>query len=261
MRSGSRSRTAAEGKGTKKAPTRGRRAAADADQSPISRREALIAGFGGLAVAGVAIDLSGRSGEEQVEAEPTALPTVVAGATRIDEDLRPGQKGSPDAPVTLLDFSSYTCGHCARFAIDTEPLIDERYVATGRVLFTFMHFPLNSGAHRASLAVESAGAQGAFWGYHRELMLRQDEGIASQYSDDWLGSLATGLRLDVDRFLVDLSSRGFEERVADAQREGERRGVRATPTFFINGVTVVGARPFEDFRKAIDEALSRAGNE
>ena len=224
--------------------------------SLVTRREALLAGAGGLLVAGVGMALTslGARGPEEVVAETPVEPVVAASPSE------PTAKGRSDAPVHMLDFSSYTCGHCASFTLEVEPLIDRDYVEPGLLYFRFVHVAFGPLSERASEAAECAGAQGAFWPYHRELMARQVDLYRRHYPDVALVEIATDLGLDTERFSKDLVSGRYLPRVAEAGREADRRDVHATPTFFINDVEVLGARPFSDFQRIIDEALANSGH-
>lgn len=171
--------------------------------------------------------------------EPAAIPATSAHAPR-DARLRATQKGNPDAAVTVLDFSSYTCSHCRGFALDTEPIVDKLYVATGLILFEFRHSPLDNNAARASEAAEAAGALGDFWGYHHQLMDFQPLLFQSGYSDDDLIAIAEGLGLNTDAFAAELQSGKHLDRI-DADIQGAiDRGLNSVPTFFINKERIVG---------------------
>ena len=159
----------------------------------------------------------------------------------------------------MVNFSSYTCPHCAAFALETEPLIDQTYVATGKVLFTFMHSPFDPLAERASQAAECAADQGAFWPYHRELMARQRRLQSVAYDTSALAAIAEDLKLDPDRFLLDLGSGKQKARVKASLEEGKRLGVTGVPAFFINDVKLVGNLPWEQFAGAIDAELRKSG--
>jgi protein-disulfide isomerase len=223
----------------------------------------LLAGAGGLALAGLGMALTGLGAREPDEVvadaprEATALPTQAAVPTNPSD---PTEKGSPDAPVRMIDFSSYTCSHCADFALETEPLLDDHYIAPGLMHFRFAHVAFSPFSQRASEAAECAGVQGAFWPYHHELMARQTVLYRAQYEDALLAEIAAGLELDADAFLADLTSGRCLPRVQAAHQEAVQRGIRATPTFLINEVKVLGARPFTEFQRIIDQELASSGH-
>lgn len=221
----------------------------------VSRRAAFASALGGLAAAGVAMTLSSLDARPPAAAEPT-VSTISTSSTPTPP---PNEKGPPDAPVHMVDFSSYTCPHCANFALTVEPAIDERYVKPGLLHFRFVHSPFDPFALRASEAVEAAGAQGAFWPYHHELMLNQRDLVEANYFDAALERLAIRLGLDVDRFRLDLTTHRYLPLVEAAMRESADNDIRGVPTFLIGEARITGSRPFEQLAQVIDDALARSG--
>ena len=199
------------------------------------------------AVASAEAEAAPAAGQTSAAVKPVAplqTPTPVepaAGApTPRDARLRATQKGNPDAAVTVLDFSSYTCSHCRGFAMDTEPIVDKLYVASGLILFEFRHSPLDNNAVRAGEAAEAAGALGDFWGYHQRLMDSQPLLFRSGYSDDDLIAIAEGLGLDTDAFAAELQSGKYLDRIDADIQEAIDRGLNSVPTFFVNNERIVG---------------------
>jgi protein-disulfide isomerase len=151
-------------------------------------------------------------------------------------------KGPPDAPVTIVEFSDFSCQHCARASRDLEQLVATR---PAEVRLVFRHFPLDStcnpavthpvhpAACAAATAAECAGEAGRFWEFHDYLFAHQDTKDFAQ--------VATSLGLDTTRFRECLASgRGSAAVTRDAV-DGAGLGVESTPTLFINGRTVRGA--------------------
>lgn len=206
---------------------------ASASLSPTPATDRVVAVTSGSA--------SSISAPTEVSA-PTPAPVLAADSSPpiSSGGLAVHEKGNPNAAVTVLDFSSYTCPHCREFALTTEPTLDKLYVATGRILFSFRHSPLDGAAYRASEAVESAGAQGNFWGFHHELMDRQPLLTLSRYSDPSLIAIATDLGLDTETFTIDLNSGKYRAKIDADIGEAIQRQVRAVPTFFINGEQIQG---------------------
>jgi protein-disulfide isomerase len=124
-----------------------------------------------------------------------------------------------------------------------------------RVRLVFKDFPLefHEGARPAAEASRCAGAMGRFWEYHDLLFLAQPE-----FSRDQLVGYAARLGLDRSAFASCLDSGRFRAAVEADFAEGRARGVRGTPTFFVNGRRLVGAQPIEAFREAIRDALADA---
>jgi len=127
---------------------------------------------------------------------------------------------------------------------------------SGRVRLVFKDFPLAShnGAIPAAEAARCAGEQGRFWEYHDLLFVAQP---AFARAD--LLTYAARLGLPAEAFTACLDSGRYREAVKADVAEGRAAGVRATPTFFVNGQRLVGAQPYEAFRDAIQEALADGG--
>ena len=139
-------------------------------------------------------------------------------------------------------------------------LPDARYVdASGCLItpgFVNTHHHLYQTLTRAvpaAVAARCAGAQGRYWEYHDLLFLAQPD-----FSREDLLGYARRLGLDVDAFTQCFDTARFQDAVLADQREGREAGVRATPTFFINGRKIEGALPIETFREAVQQALRQA---
>jgi protein-disulfide isomerase len=124
------------------------------------------------------------------------------------------------------------------------------------VRLVFKDFPLRSHdlAGPAAVAARCAGAQGRFWEYHDLLFLAQPA-----FARDELTAYGRRLGLDTTRFAECLDTAAPREAIVADQREGREAGVRATPTFFVNGRKIEGALPIEEFRDAVRNALREAG--
>jgi protein-disulfide isomerase len=159
-------------------------------------------------------------------------------------------RGSAGAPITLVEYSDFQCPFCAR-ATPTIRRLTEEY--DGRVRWVFKHFPLPIHpdaplAHEVSLA---AGEQGKFWEMH-DLIFENQRKMKREH----LLGYAKDLGLDVARIEKDVDSGKFKPLVDADLKEGQGLGVRATPTFFINGRRVIGAVPYETIKQVVDQELS-----
>jgi protein-disulfide isomerase len=121
-----------------------------------------------------------------------------------------------------------------------------------QVRLVYRDFPLDfhAGARPAAEAARCAGAMGRFWEYHDLLFVAQPE-----FARDQLVGYAGRLGLDRAAFAACLDGGRFRESVDADVAEGRARGVRGTPTFFVNGRRLVGAQPIEAFREVIRDAL------
>jgi protein-disulfide isomerase len=166
-------------------------------------------------------------------------------------------RGQPDAPVTLEEFGDFECPSCATEA-EVISKLEQDYGPRLRVVWR--NFPLAMHAHalEAALAAEAAGLQGRFWEMHD--LLYKNQAVWSKGSDvrAFFNMYARSLGLDVERFAKDSMSDEVKARVVSDGRHGASRGVKNTPTLFINDREV---RPFfrpERLHEAIDAALGES---
>lgn len=162
-------------------------------------------------------------------------------------------RGPATAPVTLVEFSDYTCPHCGRAA----PILrDIEREFDGRLRVLHMHFPLSGPGHTnsmpASRAAIAAGRQGKFWEMHDLLFANQN---ALEPAD--LDRYATQLGLNLAQFHADMQAPETEALIAANRREGERLQIEGTPTIYINGRRWPPALPFEraQLREWIQEEI------
>lgn len=186
----------------------------------------------------------------------TAVKDEATGTTRYDVPVDDDPSMGPtDAPVTIIEFSDYQCPYCKKWHDEVLPQILKAY--PDQVRFVYRDFPLSGhvGAAPAAEAAGCAGAQEKYWEY-------QDALFSEEYSFDETGfaQIAKDLKLDEDKFAKCLAS---DKYVKEAQADYEfaaNLGVQSTPTFFINGIAVIGAQPFDSFKQVIDQELASAKN-
>jgi protein-disulfide isomerase len=162
-------------------------------------------------------------------------------------------KGTANASVVVVDFSDFECPYCKQ-AVATEQYLLGKYA--GKIKIVFKQFPLvniHIDAMKAAQASECAHEQGKFWEYHDMLFDNQQ-----RLADADLKSYAKYIGLDSGRFDACLGS-GIKEAIVLADlNEGGRIGVRATPTFFVNGIQV--SSPVQaNVDKAVAEELAKTG--
>ena len=161
--------------------------------------------------------------------------------------------GDPNAPVTLVEFGDFNCGYCGKWTKETLPLIDEKYIQTGKVRMAYVHYPiLGADSMTASEAAECAAEQGQFWEYHNVLYAHQGIG----YSKENLISLAEQQGLDGEALGNCLDNFPDRESLEDDIRLSQVMGVRGTPAFLVNGIPLAGAYPYENFEQIIEGALA-----
>ncbi len=135
----------------------------------------------------------------------------------------------------------------------------ERYINDRTLRLEWHDFPyLGQESFRAAVAARAAQGQGKFWEYHDILYQNQKGENSGAFSDENLVAFAEEAGLDIERFKEALESGKYEEVVEEDFPEAQEAGVQGTPSFMINGRTLVGAQPVETFSQAIEEA--EAGN-
>jgi len=191
---------------------------------------------------------------QQPSPSPSPTPTAAPPQQKqdIDEDDDPFL-GDPNAPVTIVSFEDYQCPFCKRAFDQTFPLLKKEYIDTGKVKYVYRDFPLSfhPQAQSAAEASECADEQGKFWEYHDAIFQNQQSLGSALYTQ-----LAEQLNLDVDQFQQCVDSGKFRQEVQNDFSYGSSVGVSGTPTFFINGIKLVGAQPFQAFKQVIDAELA-----
>lgn len=159
--------------------------------------------------------------------------------------------GSDDAEITLIEFSDFECPFCRKWHREVFDKIRQDY--PDQVRFVYRDFPLTSlhpEAVPAAEAAECANEQDMFWEYAEKL-----------YSVDELGEeiylqYAQELDLDQEQFEQCIDESRYTDDVMSDYDYASNLGVRSTPTFFLNGVPLVGAQPYEVFKEVIEQELA-----
>ncbi|MEL6545270.1 MAG: thioredoxin domain-containing protein [Myxococcota bacterium] len=192
------------------------------------------------------------------EREPIVESSVASESTRKRprtqfrvEDAH--QRGPDDAWVTAVVISDFECSFCAR----VEPTLNtltRRYPAELRLIWKHNPLPMHSRAMPASVAAECAGEQDSkyFWGMHDALFRRHNA-----LDDEALARHARTLGLEMDQWRSCVESGRGKTKVKSDQQEVASAHVRSTPTVFINGRFVSGARSVESYARLIDEEVAR----
>ncbi len=160
-------------------------------------------------------------------------------------------KGSKVAPIQIVEYSDFQCPYCSRVN-PTLAQVQETYGDKVAIAFRNYPLPMHKDAPRAGAAGYCAQDQGKFWEFHDVLFENQ-----RAQTDDDLKKYAAEVGLAAADFEACLTSNKYAERVEADRLSGEMVGVSGTPAFFINGVFVNGARPFEAFAEVIDEEIAR----
>jgi len=167
--------------------------------------------------------------------------------------------GSPDAPVTIIEYSEYLCSFCRRFALETLPLIEEEYIDTGLAKLVFRDFIVHGqSAVAIAMVAECAADQGKFWEMHTFLWERTEQWSESEDILATFQGYADELGMDTEEFTTCLTEGRTVDRIIEDYNIGVQDGVTGTPAFFVNGTPIRGALPFEEFQRVIEEELAKS---
>ncbi len=162
--------------------------------------------------------------------------------------------GNRNAPVTLIEYGDFQCPACAAFSPIVMKLHQE---FPDQLRVAFRHFPLpqHKNAESAAYAAEAAGLQGKFWEMAEKLYADQSVwgGLSSPQAT--YESYATGLGLDLEKFLRDFNDSSVKAKVSTHQQSGEEIGINSTPTFFLNGTKIANPPTYEQFRDLIAQEI------
>ncbi len=159
--------------------------------------------------------------------------------------------GPANAPITIVEFSDFECPFCRQWQQQTYQPLMAAY--PGKIRLVYRDFPLTSihpDAFGAAEAAQCANAQNAFWPYHDKLFGSETLGdsLYRQYAQD--------LNLDMAKFNDCLKNHTYQAYVQANSDFAVKTGVNSTPTFFIDGLAVIGAQPLDTFKQVIDKELA-----
>lgn len=188
-------------------------------------------------------------------AQRAAAPAQVSVDELMKVELPDIVTGKADAPVTIVEYASMTCGHCAAFHTQVLPKLKEKYIDTGKARLVFREFPLDNVAAAVSMLARCVGGDGTA-AFVSEMFKRQQE-WAFQPGNPVprlfeMSRQAGFTQASFDKCLTD--DKLLQQIEAGRKRATEKFGVNATPTFFINGKRLPGVS-MADFEKAIDPLL------
>jgi protein-disulfide isomerase len=162
--------------------------------------------------------------------------------------------GKADAPVTIIEYASLTCPHCAAFERETLPKIKENWIDTGKAKLVFRDFPLDGWALRAAMVARCAPPE-RYFGFIDALFQSQDVWARGAKPQAELGGFAKLGGISDDKFQSCMKDDKLADTVAAERLAAEKQyGVESTPTFFVNGVKLVGEQSYADFDKALTAA-------
>ena len=189
--------------------------------------------------------------------------------------------GDPNALILIEEFSDFQCPFCERFHKETEPLLRQYYIDTGKVRFVYRSMgnfvsdniarsqgtPAKTESRDAALAAYCAGDQNKFWEMHAHLFANALGEDVGSFSDERLKAIAETVGLDMNQFNSCYDSGKYEDRVQKDFEDGQAANINGTPgfiiTYTVNGETktdrIDGAQGFAVFQQKLEAALNEIG--
>lgn len=188
-----------------------------------------------------------------------ALPAA-AGLARAQQsdDLRAARtKGSATAPVTMYIMSDFECPWCGDFARNTFPIIEREYVATGKMKIVFVNMPLamHQNAEPAAEVAMCAARQNRFWQMHDLLFRHQSQWSNLSEPGPYFLSLGDSAGADRAQLTACLQTAATRPLVKADYDGSIRTGAHSTPSFYIEGGLMSGAKPMDVFRPILDSII------
>jgi len=212
----------------------------------MTRRKLLV----GASSIAIAVAFAGV----EASRHPAAAQSIAQAELLIPPALGDRSLGKDDAPVTIVEYASMTCPHCAHFHEATYPELKKRYIDTGKVRFIFREFPLDSLAAGAAMLARCADKSKFF--PLIETLFQQQRTWAVEKPIPPLLAIAKQAGFSEKSFDACLSDQKMLESIqAEQKRAADKFGVNSTPTLFVNGKIQKGGTSIEDLAKIIDPLL------
>jgi len=212
-------------------------------------RNILIVAGGVVAVAAIASGVYFGTRPSSPGPVPSAVAQTADKASLLNVQPNDHVQGDPKAPITLIEYASFTCPHCAHFSVAVLPELKKKWIDTGKVKLIYRDFPLDQVAAKAAQIAECAGND-RYFGVIDLIFRGQPQWAASQ---DPIAELAKPLRiagLGENEIKACLANEAKANEVIADYRGGETLGVNSTPSLFINGTLYKGARSVEELDAA-----------
>ncbi|MDR6431534.1 DsbA family protein [Brucella pseudogrignonensis] len=216
---------------------------------PASLNRRHVISLAGAAAAGLAF--AGNASAQARSAEASVDAAKVAEAGKLKDMVY----GKADAPVTIVEYASLTCSHCADFAVNTFPTIKEKYIDTGKAKLIFREFPFDPRATAAFMLARCA-PEDRYFPMVEVFFKQQQQWAGAADGEAALLQIAKLAGFTQESFKACLTNQQVLDDVrATMERGSTEFGVNATPTFFINGQKYAGALSVDEMSAIIDKLL------
>jgi protein-disulfide isomerase len=165
--------------------------------------------------------------------------------------------GKPDAPVTIVEYASFTCPHCAQLAVSTMPTVKKELIDTGKARLVYRDFPLDRLALTASLVARCAPRE-RYFGFVDVLFAGQANWARATDPIRALGQIAQQGGIAPDRFDACIKDETVTQKVVQQRLDGEQKfGIKSTPTLLINGARYSGALTYDQIKAIVEPFLPK----
>ena len=166
--------------------------------------------------------------------------------------------GNPGAPITIIEYASLTCPHCAHFATDVLPELKREWIDTGKAKLVLRDFPLDGPALRAAMIARCAPPD-RFYAFAETFFASQDKWAVSKDYREALARLAKLGGMGNDEFEACLNNTTLENRIVEQRLVATQQlDINSTPTFFINGSKFSGAPTAEEFNRVLSNLAAKS---
>jgi protein-disulfide isomerase len=166
--------------------------------------------------------------------------------------------GNPDAPITIIEYASLTCPHCAHFTNEVLPELKKKWIDTGKAKLVLREFPLDEPALRAAMIARCAPPD-RFYAYVDALFATQDKWVMAKDYREALARIVKLGGMSQDEFDNCLKNTNLENKILEERLAASKElDVNSTPTFFINGAKFTGAPSVEEFDKALSALAAKS---
>ncbi len=207
----------------------------------------------------VAVALSGCGGGAGGPAPPIDKATYVPPQTELMAAGPLGDRvlGKATAPVTVIEYVSLTCPHCANFEKTLFPRMKKEFIDTGKVRYIVREFPIGRTAGTAAI-INRCAPEDKYFFLLNQFLARQPEWVSQEVRPDAIFSVAKASGMTRETFDKCLSNQVIIDGLTEVKQRGRQFGVIGTPTFFINGRKAQGEVTFDEIKAMIEQAPASA---
>ncbi|MGB3036189.1 MAG: thioredoxin domain-containing protein [Methyloceanibacter sp.] len=201
-----------------------------------------------LFAAGVALSgCGGGVGPTADSAADKALNGPPIAELMADGPLGERVLGSPNAPITVIEYASLTCPHCAHFQKEVFPRVKKELIDTGKIRFIVREFPIGHTSGTAAI-INRCAPEDKYFPLFNAFLLRPRAWVSQEVRPDAIYSVAKSSGMSRETFDKCLTNQTIIDGLTEVKQRGRKFGVVGTPTFFANGRKAQGTITFEEFK-------------